>query len=252
MGEDASIDALRALGYLDYASSGDMGSDGVRFHDPERSHSGLTLLVSRVNRSADLINSDGDLVHRWTSSDSVGRWVRARMLSGGDLLVVGKQPEGPAEGRYLQRLSDSGTERWRRSMAIHHDVAPGPPGQWLSLELVYRDLPEVDARFPVRDDRIVFVDDQGERLDSLSLYDSLVAAGVALNGVEPSSGDSGMMVDLFHSNSVFWMDTVLSEVDHEFDAPLYRPGGESGVYPPSKSRGDSGPRRSSALVLGAQ
>ena len=223
--DDDSIDALRALGYLDYAPREDMGADGLRSHDSERSYPGLTLLVSRVSRSADLISLTGQVVHHWNSPDSAGRWARARLLPDGDLLVVGKQPDGPTEGRYIQRLNAAGQEVWRRSIAAHHDVTPGPRGQWLSLALEYRDLPEVDETVPVRDDRIVFLDDQGSELNSISLYDSLMGAGVPLNGVQPSSGDSGMMVDLFHSNSVLWMDSMALEKGHDFDFPLYRPGG---------------------------
>jgi hypothetical protein len=223
-GED--IDALMALGYLDYAEGDGSEPAGLLLHVSGLAQSGLTLVASRPNRRADLVALDGSTVHSWKSRDEVGRWVRARLLEGGDILVVGKGAEGPGEARYLQRIDASGEEVWRRAMAIHHEIATGPDGGWLTLELNYRSIPEIHPTVPVRDDQILFLDSEGRPLRRLSLYDSLSSAGVELTSVEPYVGDSGMMVDLFHSNSLFWMDGILENVSAEWRRdPIYAEGG---------------------------
>ena len=219
------LDALRALGYLDYADVSNDDQNGLSFIDISRSSPGLTLMASRPNRMADLVNHEGEIVHTWSSTDTEGRWVRARLLEGGDLLVVGKGADGPGEARYLQRIHPSGEELWRRPMAIHHEVAAGPSGGWLTLELVYRQIEEIHASVPIRDDRILFLNAEGQRVRSFSLFDSLLASGVQISPVDPYEGDSGLMLDIFHSNSLFWMDTVIPRIEGVASHPIYQPQG---------------------------
>ena len=80
--QTSDLDALRALGYLDYADQGGNQQDGLIRFERLRSSPGVTVLASRPNRTADLVNHAGETIHTWSSRDTVGRWVRARLLEG--------------------------------------------------------------------------------------------------------------------------------------------------------------------------
>ncbi len=236
----ADVERLEALGYLDTVPGpADPGPSGVIRRDASRSWPGFDLFTNAHACSADLLDGGGRRVHSWSSSPCF-RWGNSVLLPDGDLLVVeqGRSPgsrrpagrggrraarerspdptlrEGGEWESYVARLSWDGTVRWRKPLRAHHDAQPAPRGGVVTLTARLRDLPEIDAARPVRDDVVTLLSSAGEVQGELSLYDVLRRAPSPFRLLPGRR--KRQVRDLIHANSVAWMPPDLAG-----RAPLY-------------------------------
>jgi hypothetical protein len=226
--ERSDVDLLRALGYVEEAPESlrdDPARVRVVTYDPHRSQPGYNLYTEQHEAIAVLIDADGRVIRRFRD-EGAAVWAGVEILPDGDLIVVGAERSGmfrrdqEPTGRYLLRMRWDGTIRWKRAIDAHHDVEPLPDGRMLTLEMQNRPIPAIDPSIPVRDDRILVLDGDGETLSAQSLYDLLEAGPIpfAFQHVPPrlaqlaelqknasipeASEDETDYIDLLHTNSL--------------------------------------------------
>ena len=67
----------------------ELGKKGVTVHDPSRAQRGFNLYSSRESNSAQLIDMDGKVVHRWEATvHGANMWQMVELLPDGELLVI--------------------------------------------------------------------------------------------------------------------------------------------------------------------
>lgn len=212
------VDRLRSLPYAGSTRAMPGERDGVLVYDAERSSPGVNLYTVQALCRADLIDAEGHVLRTW-SHDAEGSWERAELLPGGDLLVVGLEgvfagaPAGrsgptPDGARYLQRYDWNGNLLWERRLPVHHDVELAPDGTLLALAFLRRSVPDLIPEIPVRDDRILRLDTDGNVLEDYSLLDAIGRGRdrFPLGRVQPSPGPDGApQLDLLHANSLEWV-----------------------------------------------
>jgi hypothetical protein len=147
-------------------------------------------------------------------------------MPSGDLLVVQRlphenTPQAARESRYLLRLDWDGNVVWRKHMPVHHDVELTPDGKILTLTLELRVIPEVDPVIPVRDNSLVLLDDDGEILDQVSVWELLSSAPDVFTMQEGKTRifEGAHEIDIIHGNSVEWLRHPHLVGRH----PIYRP-----------------------------
>jgi hypothetical protein len=226
--ESTDPERLRSLPYVGFAGPDTMREEsGVVVYDPNRSWPGYTLYTVQALCRTELIDENGEVVRSW-SHEPCGRWERGDLLSDGDLVVVGADPSGrddpliPDATRYLLRLDWDGRVLWKRHMPVHHDVTAIADDRLLVLAFRRRRIPSIDPRIDVRDDELALLDRDGIVLESLSFLESFDQGRevYALRPTRPSNLGVEPWIDLFHSNSVQWIDRTPPEDGH----PEFRPG----------------------------
>ncbi len=228
--EDAErLERLRSLPYVGTVEDDPHPGHGVVLHDPARSAPGYNLYTIQNLSRAELIDAGGAVVRSWSHAPP-GRWERAELLPGGDLLVVGADPPArtvpaesiPDESRYVLRLGWDGRVIWKRALLAHHDIEQTPDGRLLVLTLRRLRLPRVHPEVDTRDDQLTFLDQDGRVLESVSLLEAftrrpelvpLRELRINTLGVEP-------WVDLFHGNSIETIDRPDLTGRH----PIFEPG----------------------------
>jgi hypothetical protein len=196
--------------------------------DETRSCPGYNLCTLHSECRSTLLAADGEVVRSWTQPG--GRhWAQSELLTDGDLLVVGGDAspdagEGyiPDHTRFLMRLRWDGTLRWKRQMPVHHDVEQRPDGQLLTLTLALRPIPDVHPTYATRDDRLTLLSDEGEPVAHCSLYDAMQGRPevFSFQRVGPTRWGPGVLVDLFHANSI----ETIHRPDLESRHPMYAAG----------------------------
>jgi len=228
---------LRSLGYLGYAEEPVDSAEPLRVHlDAERSYPGYNLYTSRNLRMAELINASGQVIKTWQLGKS-GVWRRSVLLPDGDLLVIGSdRADGDPEARisrFLMRLDGNNELRWKKYLLAHHDIALTPDQRIMVLTFAYRHIPAIDPTADIRDNRIAILSQDGELLEEQSLYDMLIKrpdlfslqTRINLEAIRENARFHGNWAkwlkltlqgvfvssrlesdDLFHANSLHWMD----------------------------------------------
>ena len=197
------LERLDALGYVDWAEApAERDADGVVLHDARRSQPGANLVTYPGLRRAELLDADGRPLRRWEGRGH-RRWERARLLPGGDLLVVVRRPGG------LIRLAADGRAVWEIDLPLHHDARVLSDGRLAALSSRRLELPEIHAG-PVWDNGVVLLSPQGALLEERSLLDVLASHPERLPLV---TGDieekEGKPLDLFHANYLDWIEAPL-------------------------------------------
>lgn len=214
--DQKSVDALRALPYLDFSpdAGGDGERDGVVTLDSARAWRGYSLYTVRAFCRADLVDLRGRVVNSWRD-EPCGRWAQAELLPDGSLLVVGRESKAR---RVLLKFDWDGKVLWRRRLPVHHDAELTPSGQLLAISMQNRRIEFEGKRRAIRDDHIALLDADGNVLETRSLYD-LFGAGPAPNPIQMVRVRAHGAADLFHANSVEWM-----RIEPLFGtAPFYSP-----------------------------
>jgi len=212
--EQARIDELRSLPYLTFARrpAGEGEASGVVRYDSARSWPGYNLYTIRGICRADLVDMRGRVVHSW-SHTPCQRWAQAELLPEGDLLVVGRETK---RKRYLLRLSWQGKVIWKKDLPSHHDIERTPSGDLLMLTLANRRVVMNENKRLIVDNFLTRLDESGEIVDSLSLFD-LLSADPARRALVANRAREGKANDLLHANSIEWM-----REEHLFGtSPLY-------------------------------
>jgi hypothetical protein len=209
---------LEALGYVEFDAAAAPGARaGAIIHAAQKLLPGYYLVGLSRQCAAQLYDARGQVVHAWGLPDC-SRWRAAELAPGGDLLVLGMDPPGTTAPvrEYVARLRWSGELLWKRSMVTHHDVEARLDGSILVLTLAHARVPEYEA--PILDDRLTFLDADGNVTRELSMYGMVVRnrLGFVPARVEARRGT----VDVLHTNSVASMDRAELSGRH----PLYRLG----------------------------
>ena len=208
------LERLQALGYLDTSGIPKLGpGGGITIIDPEASYDGDSLVVFADTCRAELLAPSGEILRSWSDEHS-HMWHDAELLANGDLVVVGSTldpttADDPVrDGRYLERLGPDGSVIWRTDIAAHHDVEVIPGDRLLTLVMERRSIPEVDPAHDVVDDRLTLLSLDGKVIESLSVYDALVASSTPfeLHEVGVSDRTGSPFRDLFHCNAARWSD----------------------------------------------
>lgn len=207
--DDDEADRILSLPYAGVAEArpGEEGLSGVVVHDRAQCAPGYTLYsLLYQTGGADLIDGDGTIVRKWRRP-ACQTWMHAELLPNGDLLAVGTEP---VNGRRLPRVDDmryvyrfdwAGALLWKKRIAAHHDIEVTPEGRLLTIVNKRRRIESVTAHKELVDDELTLLSPDGEVLDSVSLYDAVVARP----DLFPFRWRRLDSAELFHTNSVEWM-----------------------------------------------
>lgn len=219
------VDTLRALPYAGHAEEVAEGESGVLQADEASMSPGLTLMSIAMASTAQLVDEKGALVHEWKHPGH--QWSHVTLLADGDIVTVGADGPAPPGGgvaderRFALRTNWTGEVRWKRHMPARFDIGPAPGGNLVVLTFTQQNDNEVHAEVDMRDDRIALLGPDGEALESLSILQAIRANSSVfpLLTVKPAKIDGRVVVDLFHANSVEWIDRPALAAK----APLYSP-----------------------------
>jgi hypothetical protein len=202
--DPAEVEMLEMLGYVDFGEA-DEGRSGVTQIDRARSSTGFDLVTYPVLRRAELIDTDGDVVHAWTTDLEGTHFERASILANGDLLVLNR-PRG------LLRLAPDGHLRWELRDRLHHHNQELPDGRIVGLTSRTRKIGGFSNRNVV-DNGVALLSADGELLEETSLYDAFERSQSAPALEEPSRPESpGRPLDLFHVNRLHWLTEQTSDL----------------------------------------
>lgn len=227
-GDQSSVDALLALPYVGWVEDDDSSEEGLVQWDPEHFYPGYTLYSAAWLGKAVLVDEAGSVVHTW-QAPGTRFWTRVKLLPNGDVLTTGaddtKPQPGVASERYALRMNWDSRIIWKKYLWTTHHITTTPNGLLMTLTFSRRQIPEVHPKVPVRDNHVTILSQDGEVIDSLSLYDTVVASPdiFPLISRRPEIvkelKERYWWVDLFHCNSVEWM-----YHSHLFDKdPIYGP-----------------------------
>lgn len=205
-------EALEAAGYLDGYES-PTAPAGVTVVDRARIQPGVNLVVSAHHEGAELIDADGNVLHRWTrrfaelwpgATELVPEENGRRWL---DWRTVTRLPDGDLVGIYEGfgsfRLGPDGAVRWALPNRAHHDVELAPDGTLWTLDRALRQH-DVTGPRPVLVDSLVRLDGDGRELQRIDLLAALQADARLVSRVQPGT-------DPLHANAVRVLDGTGAE-----------------------------------------
>ncbi|MDP6540751.1 MAG: arylsulfotransferase family protein [Planctomycetota bacterium] len=207
-----AFEDLTALGYVDSSFDPDSDRRGVFHAQAERSFEGLNLYSSRTARSAQLVDMEGRVRHRW-ASDTTDPWQAVTLLADGRLLVIEKD-------RGLLALDSASRPLWRFEARVHHDLDVS--GERITV-LTRRDelRPDIHPSRPVVVDELSILAADGTLVEVISLLDMLQRSPFAylLPSLDPAADPGGDgPLDLLHTNHVQTLDGAAAAL-HEAFAP---------------------------------
>lgn len=196
---------------------------GVTLHDPQGAFEGMTLYTSGDGSYANLVDMQGDVVHRWAlpyrdiwTQSPAGRaprpedriyWDKARLLPNGDLLVVITADNDTPWGYGLIRIDRDSRLIWAYHGAAHHDLHLTPDGRLVTLthDFSEDEIPGLQGlERPWLDDFLVILDvETGEQLNKFPLSRAFLASRFAEPLYQTPSYATG---DPLHANSVHFLD----------------------------------------------
>ncbi len=162
---------------------------GVTIKQSDSVYEGLTLYTSGDGAYANLIDMDGNVVHRWSlpyskvwdksprgaepRSDDLMFWDKARMLPNGDLIAIYNAANDSPWGYGMVKIDRDSQFLWGYHAHTHHDLDITPDGRVVTLTNEYIEEP-IDAfatlDLPWLDDFVVELDgDNGDELSKISL-----------------------------------------------------------------------------------
>ncbi len=202
---------LEALGYVYFSADEPTGETGVVRHDPERAFPGYSLYTIRHRCRAELVDMEGRVVHAW-EKPPCRFWSTADLLPSGDLLVTGMDLTGndrkeSLDAMFALRLAWDGTERFKRAIPAHHDLEQTPRGDLLTLVGRYRTLPAVYPDAEVKDEWLTLLTPDGETIAEASVLEILQKTPeiFRMRKINARLRDERQAVELFHANSIEWM-----------------------------------------------
>jgi len=198
-------DQLEALGYLGGYETAE-GASGISIYDPDKTCSGINLVVSGDKAEVYLMKNDGTVKHKWicprskafpkmqrTISDKKARsFRRAYVLPNGDLI-------GIYNGTGMVRISGTSKILWTQSAMCHHDLSFSFEKNLLYTFIHEKHLfPSINKTEQVMDEYIAVIDMNSghiiRKISILAAFENSIYAPY-LKKI-PSSGD------LLHANSI--------------------------------------------------
>ena len=211
---DERVQDILALPYAGWTDQSDDQDDGLVVFDAGRSQPGYTLMSLYMLSEAILVDHQGDIVHRWRDPGDAHHWDHVELLPNGEILLTGATNwDEPVKGvvdssRFVMRMSWDGEIIWRKFMFAHHELTTTPDGNLLTLLVNRREIPEIDVDTAIRDDEIAVLSADGDVLKKVSVLDSWLAGPdkTQFARVRPNLRGGVKAIELFHCNSVEWMD----------------------------------------------
>jgi outer membrane protein assembly factor BamB len=206
--EMAALERISTLGYVDVSPEPAITTQmGVTVFDEDRSYPGYNLYTVRAQRSAELVDARGKVVHRWQHKNDLA-WVRSVLLENGDLLVVGDHPRDEASSkrtppRFAMRLSWDNQVIWKRTLSAHHDIVITPDNRIGVLTVKGRRLPNKPPSAVGVEDHVTILSQDGDVEEERSLY-QMLRARPDVYTFQPT-GKWRRSWDPLHSNSLRWM-----------------------------------------------
>jgi hypothetical protein len=110
---------------------------------------------------------------------------------------------------------------WRREVPAHHYVEVLPDGRLLTLLTQSRHIPSVDPEVEVWDDVLALLSDDGEIVESFSLYDVITSSTLRfpLKVVGRGENRGERWIDLFHCNAIRQLGHPRVAGDHPLNSP---------------------------------
>ncbi len=200
---------LQALPYAGSIEIDEDAPDGVVHAEPALASRGHSLFVVFQKCLAELLGSDGQVVHRW-SAPGDRNWDNAELLPDGDLVVPGAAPSDSGvrgiedEKRYLMRVAPDNSVVWRVQLNAHHDVERAPDGRLLTLAFERRRVREIAPDVDCRDDVLTWLDAEGNVVETMPLLEPVRQRAdlFPLTPIAASAKTGRSWIDVFHCNSV--------------------------------------------------
>ena len=158
------LERLRAVPYVDFSPDSTAEErGGVVWQVPRKTWPGYNFHCSRSDGWVELLDMDGQTVHRWIYQPKKGAGSdHAMMLENGDVLVIEKYLS-------LVRLDWNSRKIWERRIRAHHDLAVTPQG---NIYVIVRDWKHYRS-MRVWFDALVLLTPDGEEIDRWHTYDHL-------------------------------------------------------------------------------
>ena len=194
------VEKLRTLGYVNWVATEDVEKVGVVHYDPQSASKGMNLYASGHLQQADLIDMQGNIVHRWIGKEpgKVG-WKHVTICDNGDLLAIVKD-------RLLIRLDWNSKVKWKRKMRAHHDVSIGPEGKIYALARENRLVFWHGIPVPILSDCIIVLSPDGKVEKKTHLYELLRDCFSLRAIVKIYISAMRAEFDIMHTNSIEIMD----------------------------------------------
>lgn len=220
---EEDIEQLNALGYLGGVANPVIGKEGITRHDRDKAYQGYNFYVSGHRPEAILMDMEGEVIHSWhhpfaevirhvqlayqdkkPENMDAGAWRKAWLYPNGDLLAI-------HDSYALIKIDKDSNLLWVYPQGVHHDVQVQEDGTIYAISHEMKRLPEIHPDQPVRDDLIVVLDENGNELRRISIYECLANSDSKhLLRIMPRNGD------LFHTNTLRVLDGAFSDSLPEF------------------------------------
>ena len=158
---------LRSIPYFTWVPATKPEKSGVTLNIKELSSPGFNLYCSRNRAQADLMDMDGNLIHKWTEESGRSKtWNHVELGENGSAFTI------DVDRRLLKIKPDSTTE-WSHKAGHHHDIAIAENKDIYTLThkndiVFYHGIP-----LPILNDYITVLSPEGKVLSETSLYDIL-------------------------------------------------------------------------------
>lgn len=221
------LDRLRSNPYLSWQkiSDGDSADEGVPTYDSTQAHRGLNLYNVDGESQAFLLDMQGQPVHAWTGTGE--GWHHVELGNYGMLWAV-------IRDKKLLKVDWNSAPQCSLAGRFHHDLAIDPAGRLHALVRETRMIPFKDHRIPILDDYVVTFSPNLEVKRKVSLWDlmgdrvspeKLEAIDEFLKnrtpkGVIETYDWLGSLCDIFHANSIEWIERDLKGICHRGDLLL--------------------------------
>lgn len=160
-GADEEEEMLQELGYFDGVADDQIATSGVVVNVAGKVSPGLNFYSSRKQSSAQLIDMEGKVVHRW-SVPRTGAWQHVTLLPNGDVLALVKD-------KHLLRVDKDSNVLWRFKARVHHDLDVAADGT--IYVLARRDVkrPRYATQTPTIEDYIQVLSPEGKPIRQISV-----------------------------------------------------------------------------------
>jgi hypothetical protein len=186
------LERIATLGYVS-GTVAPSEESGVLRHERGRTWDGYTLCTYALGSTAVLMDMDGTVVHEW-DHPGAEYWARARLLEGGDLLVVTSRP-------YRLMRIDSGSRLvWLYNKTAHHDLDILPDGNIVAIVREAVRFPHINDGVYVLEDHLVTLTLDGEEVARVPLVAAFENSERYSDWFETHPFPEG--VDIFHTNSI--------------------------------------------------
>jgi hypothetical protein len=205
-----NTDILRSLPYVDTVNVDPSEKSGVTVYKKDKVCTGYNIYTIRRLSTAELIDMEGKVINSWNHSPSKA-WSNVELLPNGDLLAIGSykpfeknqkiRAQTNPKNRYLLRFNWKGELLWEKTIPAHHDVELSWDGSILLLSTNRKIVPEIHPEIIVSDNQIIKLDQDGNVLESESLY-GIIKTADDIFPLQYVGVNNAGIIDIFHSNSI--------------------------------------------------